>query len=97
MYYRIYDLASLTTQYTDDLGNLYEDIGDNPFEDVPSADEAVQMVRTERNARLFDCDWTQLPDAPLSDAQRERWQVYRQALRDMMDGFAWGLTTWPEP
>ena len=73
MYYRIYDLATLTTQYTDDLGNLYEDIGDAPFEDVPSADEAVAMVRTERNARLSACDWTQLADCPLPAPTVTEW------------------------
>ena len=82
MYYRIYDLATLTTQYTDDLGNLYDDIGDEPFEDVPSADEAVAMVRTERNARLSACDWTQLADVNLTADCKAAFTAYRQALRD---------------
>jgi len=37
-------------------------------------------VRAERNERLADCDWTQLPDAPVSTTT---WAVYRQALRDI--------------
>ena len=95
MYYRIYDLATLTTQYTDDLGNLYEDIGDAPFEDVPSADEALAMVRTERNARLSACDWTQLADCPLPAPTVTEWRIYRQELRDLMGDFAWNVSTWP--
>jgi len=53
-------------------------------------------VRQLRTDRLYDCDWTQLPDAPLTDAERAQWRAYRQALRDMMDSFEWGVTTWPK-
>lgn len=45
-----------------------------------------KSVRAERNQRLADCDWTQLPDAPV-DA--EAWATYRQDLRD--------ITTQPDP
>jgi len=46
--------------------------------------EAVlRGLRKRRNALLTACDWTQVPDAPLDDAQREAWRVYRQALRDL--------------
>lgn len=43
----------------------------------------AQALRTERNARLTACDWTQMPDAPLTSEQRTAWAVYRQALRDV--------------
>lgn len=45
-------------------------------------DKAIDWVRIERNKRLALCDWTQVPDAPLSEEQKEAWRVYRQALRD---------------
>lgn len=50
-------------------------------------------VRTERNQRLANCDWTQLPDAPVDTAA---WASYRQALRDISDqpGFPWDVQ-WP--
>ena len=41
--------------------------------------------RNERDKRLSACDWTQLPDAPLTDEQREAWAEYRQLLRDLPD------------
>jgi len=44
---------------------------------------AWEALRAERNRRLAECDWTALPDAPLSKAQREAWRAYRQALRDL--------------
>jgi hypothetical protein len=58
-------------------------------------DEAQgKAVRDDRNKRLADCDWTQLPDAPVVAAD---WAAYRQALRDVtaQEGFPWDVT-WPE-
>ena len=40
------------------------------------------MIRAERNKLLADCDWTQLPDAPVNAAA---WVTYRQALRDITE------------
>lgn len=39
------------------------------------------IVKQRRNRLLLDCDWTQLPDVPLST--KNNWAVYRQALRDI--------------
>lgn len=97
MYYRAYDIETLTTQYIDRYGTVYDDIGDAPFEDVPSPDEAMDMVRAERKRRLEQCDWTQLGDVPLLPAQVTQWRIYRQELRDITTGFAWNSTTWPTP
>lgn len=41
------------------------------------------VIRAERNARLAACDWTQLGDAPLTDAEKASWAAYRQELRDL--------------
>lgn len=46
-------------------------------------DPRLIQLRADRNEKLSDCDWTQLPDAPLSEEQKELWQEYRQALRDL--------------
>lgn len=40
-------------------------------------------ARNIRNNMLAECDWTQLSDAPLTDAKKIQWQDYRQALRDL--------------
>ena len=40
-------------------------------------------VRSIRNEKLRNCDWTQLTDAPLSDTKKTEWQTYRQTLRDI--------------
>lgn len=59
---------------------------------------AWAQLRAERTRRLSACDWTQLVDAPLTEAQQLGWQVYRDALRELP-----GITTdpacpvWPVP
>lgn len=40
-------------------------------------------IRLERTKRLFESDWTQMPDSPLTTEQKEAWATYRQALRDL--------------
>ena len=54
-------------------------------EDITAELEAQKWdkMRAERNAKLTACDWTQMPDAPLTDLQKEEWATYRQALRDL--------------
>jgi hypothetical protein len=42
--------------------------------------EKLQIIRVERNNRLFASDWTQLQD---SKVNKETWAEYRQALRDL--------------
>jgi hypothetical protein len=40
-------------------------------------------IRTQRDTKLLKSDWTQIPDAPITEAKRIEWQIYRQALRDV--------------
>lgn len=56
-------------------------------------DRAAAEVRTERDAKLAETDWTQVADAPIS---QEDWAIYRQALRDIpsQEGFP-NEVTWP--
>ena len=41
---------------------------------------AERVVRMNRDTRLLECDWTQLPDSPVDSSV---WATYRQALRDI--------------
>lgn len=61
------------------------------------ADERADAIRAERDARLTQCDWTQLDDTPLSNTQKQAWAAYRQALRNVPQqaGFPWAVI-WPE-
>lgn len=54
------------------------------------------QARIERNILLLRSDWAVLSDAPLSDAKKAAYLVYRQALRDVPEqsGFPDNIT-WP--
>ena len=62
--------------------------------------QAWTALRTERNARLAACDWTQLQDAHLSAEKKSAWADYRQALRDLPDSITSPAdlvsVTWPQ-
>lgn len=59
------------------------------LENVRLAEEAARdywsELRSIRDNLLSKCDWTQSPDSPLSEAKKEEWRLYRQALRDLPD------------
>lgn len=59
---------------------------------------AEGLVKTRRAGLLASCDWTQLPDAPLTDREREEWQRYRHALRNLSSqpGYPDNVQ-WPTP
>lgn len=58
--------------------------------------QKAKQVRSERNQKLKDSDWTQVLDAPLDSNGKNSWTVYRQALRDVpsQQGFPWTVV-WP--
>ena len=52
---------------------------------VPSAEDDMNWLRSERDRRIAETDWTQLPDVP--EATRTMWQTYRQTLRDVPQNY----------
>ncbi len=97
MIYRIYNPVAISYEYFDEYGEYYSvlpdgaDVEERPYTEA----EAMQALRTERNLRLVNSDYTQLPDVNLSEAQVEAWRVYRQELRDITKNIVWNATTWP--
>lgn len=53
------------------------------YEDIIRVGQLEYTLRSKRNEMLSNTDWTQGNDAPLSDEEKEKWKVYRQALRDL--------------
>jgi len=43
----------------------------------------AKEIREKRNRLLFESDWTQTTDVPISETEKNKWKVYRQALRDI--------------
>ena len=73
------DLKDNLNKYCFDNGVLREltetEVSANDFSD----EDYLNSIRLERTKRLAECDWTQVPDAPVD---KEAWATYRQALRD---------------
>jgi len=66
------------------------------FDDAVKAvvdEQQAKSVRTTRDEKLKDSDWTQVADAPVD---KTVWATYRQALRDVptQSGFPCDIT-WP--
>ena len=58
--------------------------------------QLAARVRAERDARLSVCDWTQMPDAPLTTEAKAAWAAYRQQLRDVPGQAGFPLAVeWP--
>ena len=89
------------------LGPVFTDtpaVGDIPaktaaeneaaYKATKDADQATS-VRTSRNDKLKESDWTHTTDSTV--ANKQAWATYRQALRDITSqvGFPWTIT-WPE-
>lgn len=68
---------------------------------VLNSTELYRLLRQQRDGLLFTCDWTQLPDAPITTEKKAEWTAYRQALRDIPQNYP-NLTSldevvWPTP
>lgn len=69
------------------------------WQEVPKYDDQTQQaawviecletqwgnVRGQRNFLLASCDYTQLPDAPITDQCKQNYRIYRQELRNITD------------
>lgn len=53
-----------------------------------------EQIRVARNEILTQCDWTVLPDSPVSSSI-EDWKLYRQQLRDITSQSNPFEVTWP--
>ena len=75
------------------LGPVFDNAEDEAVYKATKDAEQSVSVRTSRNDKLAQCDWTQLAD---STADKTGWATYRQALRDVtvQEGFPWNVT-WP--
>lgn len=41
------------------------------------------IIKKKRDLLLYESDWTQIPNNPLTPEKQEEWAVYRQQLRDI--------------
>ena len=48
-------------------------------------DAQWNQIRLIRNQYLFQSDWTQLPDCPLTIEEKNKWMIYRKELRNVVN------------
>ena len=89
-------IDGLKKEYPDDLFIETDQFGDAdcfkyengqliPIERPISDNEIIYKNKSKRNDLLLKSDWTQLPDVALTQAEKTRWSIYRQELRDMTE------------
>jgi hypothetical protein len=56
----------------------------------------ARNARHDRDEKLSESDWTQMPDSPLDSTTKASWATYREELRDITDqsGFPTDIN-WP--
>jgi hypothetical protein len=69
---------------TDAYSNTWINTPFTPAEMEAAKQNALAGLRRTRDTKLQACDYTQLPDVPLTDEKRAEWVTYRQQLRDYM-------------
>jgi hypothetical protein len=59
--------------------------------------DKVASLKLRRARQLYETDWTQVPDNPLSQEDREAWRLFREELRNVtaQPGFPWDVV-WPK-
>lgn len=67
-----------------------------PVNQQPAPD-TMSIIRAMRDVKLAACDWTQMPDVPLTVENKAEWAVYRQALRDFPETCDIDNPVWPTP
>ena len=65
---------------------------------VENVNAQSSVVLNARNKLLYESDWTQIPNNPLTVEQQQAWADYRQALRDVtsQSGYPFNVI-WPTP
>jgi hypothetical protein len=79
--------------------NSYVETPFTPEQMDAARQQQMDALRGQKNMLLAMCDWTQLPDVPLTDEKRAEWVTYRQQLRDYMDTVIdpFNPPAWPVP
>ena len=83
--------SDYTKNISEDIPELIEGIWTQSWTIIDATQEEIdqrlsiqwQEVRDQRSGRLNSSDWTQLPDSPLTEEQKNAWRQYRQELRDI--------------
>jgi len=77
---------------------IARDVEEKEWEDS-AFDRAILNFRDNRNCKLLESDWTQIPDSAFTNEKSAEWKLYRQKLRNLPDGLDTvekvNAVTWP--
>jgi hypothetical protein len=70
----------------------------DPRTDQQKYELACEQIIGQRNQFLYESDWTQIPNNPLTPEKQQEWADYRQQLRDItqQSGYPFNVI-WPTP
>ena len=95
----LYDTYRISHSYNNNINEFIEKNYNEliEFAQNEEKDELSQEARAKREKLLLDSDWTDLVHSPLIDEQKEKWEEYRQALRDIskQENFPYKIE-WPQ-
>jgi len=95
---KLYKIDPIEVEVWDFYGNRIENEEGYETQEVYNKEEAMRLVRLRRTELLLASDWTQMPDVVMSEAMKQKWQEYRQALRDYpatVNQDEWSGIAWP--
>lgn len=95
---KLYSISPIRIEYWDYYGKQLSSGEGYEVKEIYSKEQAMIRVRNMRNELLANTDWTQFPDVPISEEMRQKWQQYRQELRDYpsrIDVEEWIAPAWP--
>jgi hypothetical protein len=78
-----YAIGPVFADYIDDEGVTHTAAEQEAAYKAQKDHAQWEAIRTDRNKRLADTDWTQLDDTPIANTDKSQWALYRQALRDI--------------
>lgn len=81
------------------MGPEYADMGWFEVGELPVVPEATpaDLLWQEAKDRLRDCDWTMMPDVPMTNDIRRAWEEYRRFLREIRMHPEFPNVTFPTP
>lgn len=98
-WYTHYIAGPVFKDYTDDKGVVHTAAEQYEAYCFSKDAEQAKAVRSERDAKLAETDWTQLVDSPLTPEGKAAWAFYRENLRmvPQQKGFPWDVQWPPKP
>lgn len=64
---------------------LRQELKEKEAKEIELNTDWESIFKNIRSGKLYESDWTQLPDVNLTESEKESWKIYRQQLRDLPD------------